>query len=199
MGLSIALAQLNPTVGDVAGNPARVRRARDRAATSAPTSSSSPSWCWSATRRKTWCCGPRSSRPRPALRELERRERRAAARPGRDAAVARTTELHNAVALVADGRVELRFKHELPNYGVFDEKRVFAPGPLPEPVTFRGVRLGLPICEDIWFPDVRAHLARAGAELLLVPNGSPFEVEKFEQRLDLARARVRNRACRSPT
>src|SRR5688572_23882053 len=98
--------------------------------------------------------------------------------------------LRNAVALVVDGTVDIRYKHELPNYGVFDEKRVFSPGPLPAPVTFRGVRLGLPVCEDIWFPHVTAHLAREGAELLLVPNGSPFEVEKFEQRLDLARARA---------
>jgi NAD+ synthase len=98
--------------------------------------------------------------------------------------------VYNAVALVADGRIELRFKHELPNYGVFDEKRVFTPGPLPEPVLFRGVSIGLPICEDVWTPPVVAHLARAGAQLLLVPNGSPFEVEKFHQRVDLARQRV---------
>jgi NAD+ synthase len=98
--------------------------------------------------------------------------------------------LYNAVALVADGRTDIRFKHELPNYGVFDEKRVFAPGPLPDPVTFRNVRIGLPICEDVWSPPCAAHLAQRGAELLLVPNGSPFEVEKFHQRLDLARQRV---------
>src|SRR4029077_9698473 len=92
--------------------------------------------------------------------------------------------LHNAVALLADGGVELRFKHELPNYGVFDEKRLFAAGPLPAPVTFRGVRIGLPICEDIWFPRVTDHLGHAGAELMLVPNGSPFEVDKFAKRVE---------------
>jgi NAD+ synthase len=98
--------------------------------------------------------------------------------------------LYNSVALVADGRSQLRFKHELPNYGVFDEKRVFTPGPLPDIVSFRGARLGLPICEDIWFPKVARHLAGRGAQMLLVPNGSPFEVEKFGQRLKLARARA---------
>jgi NAD+ synthase len=97
--------------------------------------------------------------------------------------------LHNAVALVADGKVDLRFKHELPNYGVFDEKRVFAAGPLATPVTFKGIRIGLPICEDIWFPRVTHHLTRAGAELMLVPNGSPFEVDKFTKRVELARER----------
>ncbi len=103
------------------------------------------------------------------------------------------------MALVADGRVDLRFKRELPNYGVFDEKRVFAAGPtaanrvdLP-----RRRASACPICEDIWFPDVVTHLAAQGAELLLVPNGSPFEVEKFHQRLDLARrARARSRPRR---
>ena len=102
--------------------------------------------------------------------------------------------LHNAVALVADGHAEVRYKHELPNYGVFDEKRVFGPGPLPEPVDFRGVRLGLPVCEDVWFPTVAEHLAARGAELLIVPNGSPFEVDKSEQRLALiTRTRPRMR------
>ena len=98
--------------------------------------------------------------------------------------------LHNTAALVADGASALRFKHELPNYGVFDEKRVFAPGPLPTPVDFRGIRIGLPICEDIWFEGCSVHLAREGAEVLLVPNGSPFEVEKFGQRLELSRLRT---------
>ena len=58
---------------------------------------------------------------------------------------------HNAYALLDGGRIAaVRFKVDLPNYGVFDEKRVFHPGPAPGPVAFRGVRLGLPICEDIW-------------------------------------------------
>jgi NAD+ synthase len=98
--------------------------------------------------------------------------------------------LHNAVALVAEGHTELRFKHELPNYGVFDEKRVFEPGPLPEPVVFRNARIGLPVCEDIWLDHVTTHLDTRGMQLMLVPNGSPFEVDKFEHRLQLARARV---------
>ncbi|MFN3288781.1 MAG: NAD+ synthase, partial [Sphingomonadaceae bacterium] len=70
------------------------------------------------------------------------------------------------------------------------EKRTFAPGPLPEPLAFAGLRLGVPVCEDIWTPPVAAHLRARGAELLLVPNGSPFELGKDERRLALARARV---------
>lgn len=98
---------------------------------------------------------------------------------------------HNAVALVDHGEVaSIRTKCELPNYGPFDEKRTFAPGPLPLPVAFRGASLGLPICEDIWFPHVSAHLRAAGADLLISPNGSPFELGKDARRLNLARARV---------
>jgi NAD+ synthase len=197
--LSIALAQVNPTVGDLTGNAALVRRARDEAAALGADL---------IVFSELVLVGypPEDLVLRPALvdavagvlRELVAES--AAGGPGlvvtlplRHEAAAgpsSASPLRNAVALVADGTVEIRSKRELPNYGVFDEKRVFTPGPLPAPVTFRGIRLGLPICEDIWSPDVAAHLAREGAELLLVPNGSPFEVEKFEQRLDLARARA---------
>jgi len=78
----------------------------------------------------------------------------------------------------------------LPNYGTFDEKRVFAVGPMPEPMEFRGVKVGVPICEDIWQESVCAHLANAGAEILLVPNGSPYELDKDEIRYRLVRSRV---------
>jgi NAD+ synthase len=98
---------------------------------------------------------------------------------------------YNCVILAEGGRVVARrLKHELPNYGTFDEKRVFAHGPLPEPVEFRGVKLGVPICEDIWQDRVCSHLAEAGAEMLLVPNGSPYETDKDAMRQRLVRERV---------
>ncbi len=102
--------------------------------------------------------------------------------------------LHNAVALLDGGEVAaLRLKHELPNYGTFDEKRVFVPGPLPDPVDFRGVRLGLPICEDGWLPTVCQHLADAGAQVLISVNGSPYEIDKDDRRLtQVFAARVRD-------
>ena len=100
--------------------------------------------------------------------------------------------LHNVICLLDGGKIAAtRIKHQLPNYGTFDEKRLFEPGPLPEPVEFRGVKLGLPICEDIWSPAVAAHLRACGAELLLVPNGSPFEIGKDELRRELVAERVR--------
>ena len=61
-------------------------------------------------------------------------------------------KLYNAAALLSDGQVAaLRFKHDLPNYGVFDEKRVFAAGPCPGPMVLKGARLGVMVCEDMWF------------------------------------------------
>ena len=98
---------------------------------------------------------------------------------------------YNVVILAEGGRiVGRRLKHELPNYGTFDEKRIFEPGPLPEPIEFKGVRLGVPICEDIWQEAVCAHLAEAGAELLLSPNGSPYETDKDAMRQLMVRERV---------
>src|SRR4030095_14998575 len=93
--------------------------------------------------------------------------------------------------LAEGGRILARtLKRELPNYGTFDEKRVFASGPLPEPIDFRGVKIGVPICEDIWQESVCAHLTDAGAEFLLVPNGSPYELDKDDLRQRMGRSRV---------
>src|SRR5258706_12225286 len=101
-------------------------------------------------------------------------------------------KLYNAMLLLEGGRIAGKsFKVDLPNYGVFDEKRVFIPGPSPRPLTVRGAALGVPICEDIWKQDVTAALAEVGAEILCVPNGSPFEAGKEDVRLELARSRVR--------
>ena len=98
---------------------------------------------------------------------------------------------YNVMILAEGGRVLARtLKRELPNYGTFDEKRVFASGPLPEPIEFRGVKIGVPICEDIWQEVVCAHLADANAEILLVPNGSPYELDKDDKRALLVRSRV---------
>ncbi|MDD2877776.1 MAG: NAD+ synthase [Acidiphilium sp.] len=99
--------------------------------------------------------------------------------------------LHNAAFVMDQGTIiARRAKHELPNYGVFDEKRVFAPGPAPGPVPFRGFRLGVLICEDWWFPAVPETLAETGAEILISINGSPFEDGKQGRRIQLALNRV---------
>ncbi|MDT7934626.1 MAG: NAD+ synthase [Sphingomonadaceae bacterium] len=96
----------------------------------------------------------------------------------------------NGVALLADGAIQgTTAKRELPNYGPFDEKRTFSPG-TPRILTHQGVRIGVPICEDMWFAPVCTELAAQGAELLLAPHGSPFEIGKDARRTALARARA---------
>jgi len=100
-------------------------------------------------------------------------------------------KLYNAALLLDGGRVAaMRAKVDLPNYGVFDEKRLFQAGPLPGPMDFRGVRLGVMVCEDMWTPDVAECLVESGAEILIVPNGSPYETGKLDLRHQLAAARV---------
>ena len=191
VALSIAFAQVNPTVGDLPGNAALIRRARDHAAALGADLVVFSELIMVGYPPEDLVLRPALVQAAAAiLGELERES--AAGLPGLVVTLpwAEDGHVYNSAALVADGRTDLRFKHELPNYGVFDEKRVFASGPLPDPVVFRNVRLGLPICEDMWTQASTAHLARAGAKLLLVPNGSPFEVEKFHHRLDLARRRV---------
>jgi NAD+ synthase len=194
--LTIALAQLNPTVGDIGGNLARIRRARDEAAAGGADLVVLPELALIGYPPEDLVLRPsvvdachaaidtlvRESHDGPAL---------IATTPWRE-----DGRVYNAAIVIDTGETKRRFKHDLPNYGVFDEKRVFAPGPLPEPVNFRGISIGLPVCEDIWTPVVTTHLARAGAEFFIVPNGSPFEIGKFPTRIELARTRARetNRA-----
>ena len=100
-------------------------------------------------------------------------------------------KLYNAALVIAGGGITGKFfKHELPNYGVFDEKRVFQPGALPRVATVEGVGLGVMICEDMWFPKLARHYKKQGAELLIVVNGSPYHMQKDTERHQLAAQRV---------
>src|SRR5450631_2890154 len=190
--LAIAVAQLNPIVGDIAGNADRARAARAKARAAGADL---------IVFSELFICGypPEDLVLKPALQAACRAAVEALARETQDGGPAMLIgtpwvedgKLYNAVALLDGGRVAgLRFKVDLPNYGVFDEKRVFAPGPMPGPVNFRGVRLGLPICEDIWGDEIVECLAETGAELLVVPNGSPYWRQKGDVRLNIAVARV---------
>ena len=97
----------------------------------------------------------------------------------------------NVVHLIENGQIIATIKkHHLPNYGVFDEARTFTPGPMPNSIPFRGVKLGVMICEDLWFPDVAAHLKKQGAEILIAPHASPFDHHKSQNRHKIAQARV---------
>ncbi len=190
--LRIALAQLDPVVGDLSGNAARVREARAAAAAQGAD-------LVLCTELVISGYPPEDLVLKPFFQNKVEEVVESLARETDDGGPALLVgapwrangRLHNAVLLLEGGRVAaVRHKHDLPNYGVFDEVRVFEAGALPGPINFRGVRLGVPICEDIWRPEVVECLAESGAEILLVPNGSPFEVEKRDRRMQHAVARV---------
>ena len=196
--LKITLAQLNPTMGDIEGNAAKARAARARAAADGADLVMLPELFMSG-------YPPEDLVLKPAFQSACRAAVEALARETADGGPAMLIgspwleegKLYNAVALLDGGRIAaLRFKANLPNYGVFDEKRLFARGPAAGPVTVKGVRVGVPICEDIWleesedYENVVECLAETGAEILLVPNGSPYARDKTDVRLSIAVARV---------
>ena len=199
--LKIALAQMNPTVGDIEGNLEKLRGLRREAAALGADLVVTTELCLVGYPPEDLVLKPQFlDRAWAALEALAadtadggpamivgvpwREEGWQSGQPLR-------FHLYNAVALLDGGQIQgLRAKVDLPNYSVFDEKRLFKPGPLPGPVNFRGVRLGLPVCEDIWTPEVPECLAESGAEILIVINGSPYEMDKVDYRHQLAVQRV---------
>src|SRR5262245_25924559 len=195
---AITLAQLNPTLGDVEGNAAKARAARARAQADGADLMVLPELFISG-------YPPEDLVLKPAFQSACRAAVEALARETADGGPAMLIgspwvdegKLYNACALLDGGRIAaIRFKANLPNYGVFDEKRLFARGPAAGPVTVRGVRVGVPICEDIWLEESEDYenivecLAETGAEILVVPNGSPYARDKTDMRLSIAVARV---------
>src|SRR3954462_9128186 len=195
---AITLAQLNPIVGDVDGNAAMARTARAQARADGADLVVLP---------ELFIAGypPEDLVLKPAFQAACRAAVETLARETADGGPAMLIgspwvedgKLYNACALLEGDRIAaIRFKANLPNYGVFDEKRLFARGPAAGPVTIRGVRVGVPICEDIWleespdYENIVECLAETGAEILVVPNGSPYAGEKSDLRLSIAVARV---------
>ncbi len=190
--MRIALAQTNPTVGAISGNLALIRAARSRAAEQGADL---------VVFSELVLCGypPEDLVLKPLLMaavESALAELAADTADGGPAVLVGAPirvegKLHNAAILLDAGRQQaVRLKHDLPNYGVFDEKRVFTAGPLPGPIPFRGVRLGVMICEDMWSGDVTECLQESGAEALVVINGSPWDPRNSQSRMAEAVARV---------
>src|SRR5256885_1529932 len=191
--LAIAVAQLNPTLGDLTGNAEKARAARADARRDGADLVAFP---------ELFIAGypPEDLVLKPAFQAACRATTEELARATADGGPAMLVgtpwladdgKLYNAYCLLDQGAIAaVRFKVDLPNYSVFDEKRVFVPGPLPGPISFRGVRIGIPICEDIWGTEVVECVAETGAELMIVPNGSPYWRRKDDVRLNIAVARV---------
>jgi len=190
--LKVALAQLNPKVGDVAGNLAKVRGARAEAAKQGADVMLTAELVLAGYFPEDLVLKPSFvKRCHEAVEAL-----RADTRDGGPALFVATPwhedgKLYNAIICLDKGEIiGKRYKVDLPNYGVFDDKRVFAPGPMPGPLVVKGVRIGVPICEDVWTPDVVECISETGGEILLVPNASPYEVGKTDVRVQLAVKRV---------
>jgi len=203
--MKIALAQINPTVGDVAGNAAKAAAAIERAASAGVELVVFGELCITG-------YPPRDLLIRPsfieacerAVRELATRCRKTAALvgfPRRSGASAGRT-LENAAALLAGGDLAgVHVKTLLPTYDVFDETRYFHPGPAPRPVTVAGRKVGVSICEDLWDrpalgralyeDDPVGHLRDAGAEIIVNMSASPFQAGKVAVREDLVRRQAR--------
>src|SRR5215475_59298 len=190
--LRVALAQLNPKVGDIAGNLAKVRAARAEAKKQGADLVITSELVIAGYFPEDLVLKPAFQRQCfDAVEAL-----RADTRDGGPALFVTTPwreddKLYNAIVALDKGEiVGKRFKVDLPNYGVFDDKRVFSPGPMPGPLVFNGVRVGVPICEDVWTTDVVECVAETGGEILLVPNASPYEVVKTDYRVQLGVKRV---------
>src|SRR5436309_8141461 len=191
--LAIAVAQLDPAVCDLAGNAEKARAARADGQRDGADLVAFPELFISGYPPEDLVLKPAfQAACRATVEELAR-----GTADGGPAMLVGTpwlgddARLYNAYCLLDQGAIAaVRLKVDLPNYGVFDEKRVFVPGPMPGPISFRGVRIGIPICEDIWGPEPVECITETGGELLLVPNGSPYRRTVFDERFNAAVARV---------
>src|SRR5262249_1754598 len=190
--LAIAVAQLNPTVGDIAGNGDKARAARAQAHRDGADLVALPELFVSG-------YPPEDLVLKPAFQAACRAKVEELARETADGGPAMLIgtpwvangKLHNAYCLLDRGAIAaVRLKVDLPTYGVFDEKSECVPGPFAGPAGFGGVGRGVRIGEDIGGAEVVEGLAETGAELMIVPNGSPYWRDKDNVRLNIAVGRV---------
>jgi NAD+ synthase len=177
---TLALAQMNPTVGDLGGNASRMLQMADMGADL-------------VLYPEMALVGypPEDLVLVPAFRQQAMEAAKRLAAQAKDlpcdlvfgSVWYEDGLIYNASLLASKGRVSLlRAKHDLPNYGVFDEKRLFAEGPAPTVFNWRGVKIGLLICEEVWDVEASRQLAAQGAEILMVQNASPYHIGKAGQR-----------------
>ncbi len=190
--LKIAIAQINTTVGDIAGNRDKVLAGLKRAGKNGADLVIFPELVITS-------YPPEDLILKPAFRDEAYEALEVIAKATRAGGPAmlvgcptqENENIYNALYLLGEGKILHRqLKVRLPNYGVFDEKRIFSEGGMPEVVPFRGISLGLLVCEDMWYTDIAAHLKGKGADILIAPHASPFEDTKRDVRIMHAKARV---------
>ncbi len=183
--MKISLAQLNYTVGDIAGNAQKILAAAKQAVDADLVVFS-----------ELCICGypPEDLVLRPSFQEAAMKAVEQLAAQTKDLPAllvgsiwVKDGQLYNAALLLSGGKIiHTQFKNQLPNYGVFDEKRVFAQGALPQPISFKDKKIGILICEDMWVEETAQNLK--GADVICVLNGSPFDIDKHAQREEKAAA-----------
>ncbi|MEJ6672964.1 MAG: NAD+ synthase [Alphaproteobacteria bacterium] len=190
--VSVALAQLNPHLGDVSANCQKLLQMRERAAAKGADIILTPEMFLAGypaddlVLRADFMDRIEAAISRLAKATADGGPAIIVGAPCRDKDV-----LYNSAFILDGGKiVARRDKVNLPNYGVFDDKRHFTPGQLQGPVLLRGMRLGIAVCEDIWFPDLCEMLGETGAEIILSLNASPFENAKTDMRMMHAVSRM---------
>jgi NAD+ synthase len=188
----LTMAQLNPTVGDIAGNAAKARDAWAQGRVAGADLVALPEMFVTGYQTQDLILKPAFvSAAVDAIDALA-----ADCADGPALAIGgpcpgENGKLHNSYFILQSGKVaSVTHKYFLPNFNVFDEVRLFSRDMMQGPVAVNGVRIGMPICEDAWYPDVVEALEESGAEFLLVPNGSPYFRDKFDTRLNHMVARV---------
>ena len=187
----LTLAQLNPVVGDIAGNAAKARAAWEEARAAGADMLALTEMFITGYQTQDLILKPVFVEEAEAALHQLARDCADGPAIGIGGPARVDGRLHNAWWVLERGVVVTRvLKHHLPNTDVFDEKRVFTPADVSGPYRIGPIRIGTPICEDAWHPDVAETLAETGAEILLVPNGSPYHRGKPDLRLNLMVARV---------
>jgi len=186
----LTLGQLNPTVGDLGGNAALALAAWETAKAAGSDMLALPEMFVTGYQTQDLVMKPVFARAAMAtIRDLAGKT---ADGPviGIGTPWLDESGLFNAYAVLDRGKITIVRKHFLPNDAVFDEKRLFEQGDISGPCQVGPLRIGMPICEDAWWPDVAETLAETGAEILLVPNGSPYFRNKHDVRINHMVARV---------
>ncbi|WP_170367676.1 NAD+ synthase [Ruegeria arenilitoris] len=187
----ITLAQLNPTVGDIAGNAAKARSAWEQGRAAGADLVALPEMFVTGYNTQDLVLKP--SFHMAAMAAVQQLAESCADGPAMaiGGPWVEGGNLYNAYLILSRGRIVSKvLKHHLPNETVFDEVRLFDAGPLGGPYAVGNTRIGSPICEDGWHEDVAETLQETGAEFLLIPNGSPYFRDKHDVRLNQMVARV---------